>query len=163
MVNTVFSRASWRMCRCASASAAVCTSRVGPVASVRRMSACTTEGPTAEMKSFLMPTAGSPRSWKPQEARKNAIPAKARGMTLDNDIHQTPGHDDNFLRLLPRRELHHRLVGHRGRGDLIAARGGGNVQVSTQLAVHLDHELDRVLHQRPGIDRGPRLVDQLRA
>src|SRR5438094_9962982 len=120
MVNTVFSRDSCRILKCASASAAFVTSRVGPVASVRRISASTVEGPTAEMKSLRMPTSGSPRSWKPHAARKNAKSSAA----LDNNVHQPAGHHNHFLGLLAGGELHHRLVRHRRRGDLIAARGG---------------------------------------
>src|SRR2546430_2385538 len=146
MVNTVFSRDSCRILRCASASAAFVTSRVGPVASVRRMSASTVEGPTAEMKSLRMPTSGSPRSWKPQLVnsivkssvrydfwRSDSVTQKSYLtllFALDNNVHQPAGHHDHFLRLLAGGELHHRLVRRRRLGDLLAARGGRDVEVA---------------------------------
>src|SRR5471032_3375559 len=128
IVYTVFSRDSCRMCRCAWDSSAVATMRVGPVASARLMSACTAEGPTDEMKIFLMPTSGAPRSWKPHAPRSVAI-AKSEASRLNNDIHQSSGHDDHLLRRLPRGELDHRLVGHRRRGDLVAAPRGDRKSV----------------------------------
>src|SRR6185312_3703806 len=125
------------MCRWASASVTFATTVVGPVASMRLMSACTSDGPTLEMKSRCTPTSGSPRSWNPQEARKSAsvIPAKAgtqpgrpracldwiplsRGMTLDDNVHQPSRHDDHLLRPRFADVLPHRLVRERRLLDL---------------------------------------------
>src|SRR5476649_244490 len=160
MVNTVFSRDSCRMCRCAWDSAAVATTRVGPVASARLMSACTWEGPTDEMKILLMPTSGSPRSWKPHPPRSAAI-AKRDANRSNNDVHQPSGDHDHLLYLLARDEFHDSLVPQGGLLDFFAARRSAHRDVPAQLAVHLHHELDGVLHERGRVHRGPGLVDQL--
>src|SRR5687768_4797401 len=171
MVCTRLSRASPRMRRCVAASAGVATTR-GPPAMVRRMSVATAEGTLVEMKSDLSPIAGSPRSWKPHADRRSAIVIAARpgrrawfpvvtGTTgLHNDVHQSTRHDHHLLRRLPVDELLHGLVAERGGLDRLAARRGGHADVAAQLAVHLDHQLYRVLHQRGLVHRGPRLVDE---
>src|SRR5689334_3542357 len=129
------------MRRCASASFSVVTTRVGPDESVRRISWAT---PPPGTSSVFRPTAGSPRSWKPQPASAIVIPVttgiQAARSRSDNDIHQLSGHDDDLLRLLSVHEFLHRLVGERESLDLLAARGGGHVDVAAQLAVHLHHE-----------------------
>src|SRR5258707_977042 len=109
------------MRRCASASPGMGTTRVGPVESVRRISAATCEAPTCETDIVLMPTAGSPRSWKPQAARNNVIPVAAgiQAGTLDNDVHQASGHHHHLLRLLSVEEPDNGLVRQRGRLDLL--------------------------------------------
>src|SRR5260221_2661430 len=126
------------MSRCASASAGVVTSRVGPVASVRRTSPTTCDGCALEMKSLRMPTSGSPRSWKPHAERTSKRHA---AKSLDNDVHQSPRNDDDFLRLLSAGELLHRLVRHRGFLDLRAARLGGPMEVAPPPSAQLGHQL----------------------
>src|SRR3982750_343384 len=128
IVCTCFSRVSDRMRRCASPSAALLTTCVGPEDNGRRISWAT---PPPGTKSVLRPTAGSPRSWKPQPASNIVIPMKM-GMqparrSLHNDVHQLSGHHADLLRLLPVHELLHRLVGERETLDLVAARVGRHV------------------------------------
>src|SRR5258706_14293976 len=108
-----------------------------------------------------MPTSGSPRSWNPQLARAMATAVNATA--LNDDIDEAAGNDHHPLRLLAAGEFLHRLGRHRRRGDLLAARRGRNVQVAAQLAVHLDYELDRILHQSGLVHGGPGLVDEARA
>src|SRR5687767_11684087 len=99
----------------ASAPCELGTTRVGPPASVRRISWAT---PPPGTCSDFRPVAGSPRSWKPQAARrmvipasKLVIPAKAGiQFRLHNDVHQPSRHDHDLLRLLPVHELLHRGV-----------------------------------------------------
>src|SRR5688500_13868109 len=96
----------------ASAPCELGTTRVGPPASVRRISWAT---PPPGTCSDFKPVAGSPRSWNPQAARKMLIPAKAGiQFLLHNDVHQPSRHDHDLLRLLPVHELLHRRVGERG-------------------------------------------------
>src|SRR4051794_13739903 len=103
MVCTVFSRFSSRTRSCASASGAVATTLVGPVASTRRISASVPPAPV--MLSVLRPTDGSPRSWKPQEASRSA-----RAAYLNHDIDELSRHDDHLLGLLPTQELDDLLI-----------------------------------------------------
>src|SRR6185503_15047709 len=158
MVWTVFSRVSPRIVRLASASFWSATSFVVPVPRMRRTSATTLEGPTAETKTVRRPTVGSPRSSKPQaEAR-----SRSARRSLDNDVHQPAGDDDHLLRLLPRHELDDRHIAQRHRLDLLACRVRGNAHMAAQLAVHLHDELDVILHERRGVDGGPRLPEEAR-
>src|SRR6185312_8958292 len=100
-VNTVLSRDSAVILRLASASFSSATTRVGPLSRMRFTSPITVEGTEAERKSACSPTLGSPRSSKPQAARRR----QAATRILDNDVHQPAGHDDDLLDLLPGDEL----------------------------------------------------------
>src|SRR5688572_14858283 len=106
----------------ASASCELGITRVGPPASVRRISWATPPPGTCR---DLSPVAGSPRSWKPQAASNIVIPAKAGIQFLDNDVHQSSRHDHDLLRLLPVHEFLHARVGERERLDLLARGRGG--------------------------------------
>src|ERR1700687_4381979 len=100
-----------------------------------------------------MPKAGSVRSSKPHAISpahkagaihlRDAWAGAAR--RSNNDIHQPPGDHADFLRLLSGGELLCRLVRDRGAFDLLAARARRHLQMASQLAVDLNHELDRVL------------------
>src|SRR6476646_6357560 len=118
MVCTVFSRFSSMMRSWASASFAVATTLVGPVASMRLTSTSVPGAPATEVTlKVFRPTDGSQRSWKPQEESSSAS-----AQHLNHDIDQLSGHHDNFLRFLPRHEFDHRLVAQRSRLDLLAGR-----------------------------------------
>src|SRR5690349_14201033 len=161
IVRTCFSRVSEMMRRCASASLALDTTRVGPEASVRRISWAT---PPPGTKSVLRPTAGSPRSWKPHPASvipvKTEIQAKARASRLNNDVHQAPGHHDDLLRGFALHELLRVRVRQGDGPDLLFGGSGRHLAVAAKLAVHLHHQLDPVLPQRRGVHLRPGLVEK---
>src|SRR5690349_18927070 len=165
IVYTVFSRVSWRMCRCASASVTFATTVVGPAASMRLTSACTWEGPTLEMKSRCTPTSGSPRSWKPQDESVIAVATaiQPKDARLNNNIHQPSGDHDHLLRLRLADESPDRFVCKRRLLGLFLRRIRRHLDMSAQLPVHLHHELDRILHERRRVHLRPRLVDEARA
>ena len=151
------------MRRCASASPASASMRVEPVASVRRMSTATCEGCRPRRSSVFRPDAAPRRAAGSRSAaRTRSGPPSERRATgaLDNDIHQPcpaprpPSSASGRWRTSapPRSRAPRASISSR----LAVAR---TCDVAAQLAVHLHHELDRVLHQRGRIHRGPRLVD----
>src|SRR5688572_15906261 len=103
MVFTAFSRFSAMICSTASAPSAVGITLVAPPARVRRISiAIPPPGTWMDLK----PVARSPRSWKPQAARRRTAASAA---LLDHHIHELSRHHDDLLGLLPVQPLLHRF------------------------------------------------------
>src|SRR5215831_5288697 len=93
-----------------------------------------------------------PRSLKPQAA---SVAQSATASTLDDHIHQPPGHHHHLLRRLAVRVPADGVVFERKPLQRRAVGGLRRAHVAAQLAVHLQHELDLVGLERGLVDLGP--------